>query len=76
MILDIIDPIILLFSLCIGLLYTIIYLPEPINIIIYPTPYNSGKIKYMDNTGSCYKYNITKVRCPLNNKLIKRFEPQ
>lgn len=69
--LDSIDPLILLISLCIGLLYTYLYVPKPRIIIKYPTPYNSEKIKYVDDSGVCYKYKVNKTQCPANKSEIK-----
>ena len=73
---DYIDPLIFLVSLCIGLAYTYYITPQPQMIIKYPTPFNAGKIKYTDKTGTCYKYKIRSSSCPLNTDLIKTFNPQ
>ena len=70
-----IDVNVFLIALSIGLLYTYIVVPRPEIIIKYPTPYNVGKIKYMDEAGTCYKYTIEQTSCPYNKKEIKQFKP-
>ena len=72
---DYIDINVFLITLSLGLLYTYLVVPKPEIIIKYPTPYNVGKIKYMDEAGTCYKYNIEKTPCPYDNKLIKHYRP-
>lgn len=68
---DYVDPFILLISLCVGLLYTYLYVPKPSIIIKYPTPFNSDTIKYVDDAGVCYKYKVEKTECPANKAEIK-----
>lgn len=73
---DYIDPLIFLISLCIGLFYTYIITPTPEIIIKYPTPFNAGKITYVDKNNVCYKYRVEKVKCPIDKSQIKNYQFQ
>ena len=75
-ILDYFDPLIFMVALCIGLAYTYYATPIPQIIIKYPTPFNVGKIKYVDKNGTCYKYKIKESECPTDQSQIKKFTPQ
>ncbi len=66
----IIDPLYFVISFIIGLCY-IHFTKEPNKVIIkYPTPYNIGKVTYVDDAGVCYKYAMNEVACPENKKKI------
>lgn len=71
-----IDPLIFLISLCIGLFYTYITTPYPHVVMKYPTPFNAGKITYVDQNNVCYKYQIQKVKCPVDQSQIKTYQFQ
>ena len=73
---DYIDPMIFLISLCVGLFFTYITAPTPEIVIKYPTPFNAGKITYVDKNNVCYKYRIEKVECPQDRSKIKNYEYQ
>ena len=73
---DNIDPLIFLISLSIGMFLTYILTPKPKIVIKYPTPYNAGKVKYIDDAGVCYKYRMVEVDCPINKNEIKSFKLQ
>jgi hypothetical protein len=75
-ILDYIDPFFFLLALCVGLFYTYITAPQPQVVVKYPTPFNAGKITYVDQNDVCYKYQIKKVQCPNDKSLIKHYELQ
>jgi len=75
-VLDYIDPLIFLISLCVGLFYTYITTPYPQIVIKYPTPYNVGKITYIDKNNVCYKYQIKQVTCPKDKSKIKTYQFQ
>jgi hypothetical protein len=76
MLLDYIDPLYFLIALCIGLLYTYITAPQPQVIIKYPTPFNAGKITYVDQNHVCYKYQMKRVNCPADKTKIKHYDFQ
>lgn len=71
-----IDPFIFLIALCIGLFYTYITVPYPQIVIKYPTPFNAGKITYVDNNKVCYKYQMEKITCPINKSSIHTYKFQ
>ena len=73
---DYIDPLIFLISMCIGLFYTYITTPTPEIIIKYPTPFNAGRITYVDKNNVCYKYRIQKVDCPTDQSKIRSYSFQ
>jgi hypothetical protein len=63
---DTIDPHIFLISLAIGILITYLLLPSPKVILRYPNLLNIDKVKYVDEQGTCYKYDKKIVKCDLN----------
>jgi hypothetical protein len=71
-----IDPLIFLIALCIGLFYTYITMPKPEIVYKYPTPFNAGKLVYVDKNNTCYKYRIDRVECPLDASKIKKYSYQ
>jgi len=72
-ILEYIDFNILVLTICIGILYIYITSKHPEYIIKYPTPFNIGKIKYVDINNNCYKYTIAETKCPNNKAHIKTY---
>ena len=64
-----IDPTIFLISLFIGIFLTYIITPPPKIVVKYPTPYNAGKITYIDDNKVCYKYKANKVSCPTDKSM-------
>lgn len=71
-ILNFIDPFYFLIALCVGLLYTYVSAPPPHIVVKYPTPYNAGKISYVDDAGVCYKYKVEPKQCPADPTKIKK----
>lgn len=67
---DKIDPLYFFVSLCIGLLITYCFTPQPNIVIKYPTPENSGKIVYRDKSDNCYKFISNEVNCPKDKSKI------
>ena len=74
--LEYVDPLLFLIALCVGLFYTYITAPKPHVVIKYPTPFNAGKITYVDQNDVCYKYQIQKVPCPNDKTKIKQYQFQ
>ncbi len=66
-----IDPFWFLMALCIGLLYTYVLAPQEQVVTKYPTPYNAGKITYVDDAGVCYKYKVESLSCPAQGQIKK-----
>lgn len=73
---DCIDPFYFLIALCIGLLYSYVTVPQPTVVIKYPTPFNAGKITYIDQNDVCYKYQIKRTTCPKDPHKIKKYQFQ
>ena len=55
----------------IGMCYIYYKAPELVDKIVYPTPYNAGKIIYKNKNGDCYQYIAEIVECPEDKTLIK-----
>ena len=53
-----------LISFFIGMFMVYISIPLPEIIIKYPTPHNTGKIVYKDNSDMCYVYDAKQTKCP------------
>ena len=52
-----------LVAFVVGMVYVYLNVPKPKVVIKYPTPYNSGKLTYMDLSGNCYKFKANQVTC-------------
>ena len=67
---------IVLGAFVIGLIYSYLTSNDPIEIVKYPTPYNAGKITYVDDAGVCYRYKVKKVTCPVDKSVVKNIKIQ
>lgn len=56
----------------IGICYIYQKAPEIIEQIVYPTPYNTGKITYKNKNGDCFQYIAEPIDCPDDESLIKQ----
>jgi hypothetical protein len=54
----------------IGISYVYLSAPKQKIIIKYPTPYNSNKIIYKNESDLCYTYEVEDIKC--NNKAIEQ----
>ena len=54
---------IFLISFSIGLFFVYLSNPPPKIIYIYPTPENSGKVRYKDDASNCFNFRSTEVPC-------------
>lgn len=73
---DYIEPVYFLIALFIGLVYNYVNVPEEHEVIKYPTPFNVGKLTYIDKAGVCYKYMIDQVECPKDKSKIHTYPYQ
>ncbi len=69
-ILDYIDPVVFVIALVIGLIYGHLTTSPPRIVIKYPTPFNAGKVTYVDDAGVCYKYRTRSVPCSSSARLV------
>ena len=56
----------------IGMCYIYQKQPPLTENIVYPTPFNAGKITYKNNNGDCFQYTAEPVDCPEDESLIKQ----
>ena len=56
------DPLYFFISFAIGIFFNYMVRPMPHIIIKYPTPYNNN-LKYKDDAGNCYKYELSETSC-------------
>lgn len=40
-------------------------------IIVHPTPDNIQKIQYKDESGNCFQFKQSEVKCPVNSAIHK-----
>lgn len=71
MIFDKIHPLYFFISFAIGLLLCYVFNPKPDVVLKFPSPYNAGQVLYRDKAEGCYKYEASKVECPIDKSLIK-----
>ena len=55
----------------VGICYIYQKAPELVKKVVYPTPFNAGKITYKNSDGECFQYIAEAVTCPENTELIK-----
>jgi len=48
----------------IGSLFSYLRIARPRIVYKYPTPWNAGKVTYIDEADVCYKYRVKRVPCP------------
>lgn len=65
---------IIAFSIGIGYVY--ITSPAPKPVLKFPSPTNAGKVKYSDDSDSCYYYEAHKVKCEDMKNENRRIVPQ
>jgi hypothetical protein len=66
-----INPLYFCLSFAIGILLVYITTPPPDIVLKFPSPYNAGKVKYIDKAQNCYKYRAEHVECSNNFSKVK-----
>ena len=67
-----IKPLYFFLAFAVGLIFVYFTSPPPEIVMKFPSPYNSGKIKYKDElTDACYVYEAVASACPADQSLIK-----
>jgi hypothetical protein len=56
----------------VGLIYIYFKDPELKVKVMFPTPFNAGKVTYKDDSDTCFEYTSQKVQCPKDNKLVRQ----
>jgi hypothetical protein len=54
----------------VGIVFCQLLAPPSEIVIKFPSPYNAGSVVYKHDDG-CFKYDATKVECPIDRSLIK-----
>jgi hypothetical protein len=65
-----IDIQVFLIAMTFGFVMAYMYDPLPKIVFKYPTPYNLESV-YIDNVGTCYKYEMNQVACPADGRYVK-----
>ena len=63
-------------SLAIGLFVVYVWGPETKEVIVYPTPENSGNVQYKDLADNRYNYEKEEVKCPTDSSKISKYKVQ
>lgn len=63
-------------TLIIGLILVYFITPLPEIIVKYPTPSSSESLVYKDKANNCYKYDVKKVSCPIDQSKISKIPIQ
>jgi hypothetical protein len=63
MIMDYIDLRWLIGAFCVGLLMVMLFSPKPDVIVRFPSPDNAEVTTYTDDSGTCFQYKATQVKC-------------
>ena len=58
-----INLLVVLLSFIFGIILVYLMSPHPITKLRFPSPFNTGKIKYKDNGDSCYVFKSNEVPC-------------
>ena len=60
-------------AFAVGMLYVYISAPPHQVVVKYPTPFNAGKVTYVDSAGHCFQYKVEKLAaCPKDTHKIRR----
>jgi hypothetical protein len=68
---DKIRPLYFFIAFALGLLICYVCNPSPEVVLKFPSPYNVNNVVYKDKGDSCYKFDASKVSCPIDQNLIK-----
>lgn len=60
-------------SLCLGVFFVYITIPNPDVILVYPNPDNTEKLLFKDDAGVCHKFIPREVKCPADSSKIRKY---
>jgi len=60
-------------SLCLGVFFVYITIPNPDVILVYPNPDNTDKLLFKDDAGVCHSFIPRKVKCPADPSKIRKY---
>ncbi len=67
---------IILCSFFVGLAVSYILGTEKNTVYMYPNPATHNTVQYQDLSGTCFKYNMKPIKCPINPFAIKTIPNQ
>ena len=59
-------------SFAFGMFAVYVTMPETKKIMVYPSPDNVDIIQYKDKAGNCFRFQETKVKCPVKESDISK----
>ena len=62
-----------LLSLCFGIFFIYVTLPNRQVILVYPNPDNSNKLLFKDDAGICHRFVPREVKCPKDSSKIRKY---
>jgi hypothetical protein len=65
-----------LISFAFGVFAVYVTLPDVKKIMVYPTPENIDYIQYKDKANNCFRFRESKVKCPIQEKMISEVPVQ
>ena len=60
-------------SLCVGVFFVYLTIPNPDVILVYPNPDNTEKLLFKDDAGVCHKFIPREVKCPADLSKIRKY---
>jgi len=60
-------------SLCAGVFFVYITIPNPEVILVYPNPDNTEKLLFKDDAGVCHKFIPREITCPKDLSKIRKY---
>lgn len=63
-------------SFIVGVLFVQLSSPSNTIVLVYPTPDNIKHIEYKDKVNNCFVYDVNKIKCPSDQKDIKKIPVQ
>ncbi len=64
---------IFILSLCLGVFFVYLTIPNPEVILVYPNPDNADKLQFKDDAGVCHKFIPREVKCPSDKSKIRTY---
>jgi hypothetical protein len=63
-------------SLCVGVFFVYITIPDTRKIYVHPSPDNIDILQYKDKANTCFQFKQKEISCPKNDKDIFKVPSQ